>query len=335
MKVAITVGGGSCPGISALLFHLKALIPGAHFFRGWDGLLRRESHFPQEHRMLEVGGSVIGTSRYKPSDEDLDRIQDILGAEGYDGLIAIGGNDTLSILARFTRFLNVIGVPKTLDNDLAETEVCLGHWSVLENLRTAILRTLDSLQDHGRFLVVETIGQDAGWVALRAAEMVGADLVLIPEFPVTLDAILKATEDKPIGLILCTESVQIEGLDVPEATEHPGDSFGTKLFLGRAVGARLASAIAKAHGHEARCETLRDSIRGGPACAYDVHLAYLLAMAARDYLKRDGGPLEVPQGLAVHGLKIETVPAAKMVERHFVSRTAYRPWEDRLTFRRP
>jgi 6-phosphofructokinase 1 len=236
----------------------------------------------------------------------------------FGAIIAVGGNDTLSVLTRLLEFQGIrIAVPKTLDNDLMGTDYTLGHWSVVEYLVGAILRARYSTLDHHRFLVVETIGQDAGWVALRAGRAVGADSIIIPEMGVSLPDVVKAIAERPTGLVVLTSSARILGLETPEAEVTAGDGFGNPHYEDRRIGHLLAARIHAEFGFDARCEVLTDSVRGGSTSSFDLLLAQRFANSAINVLSRLGPNKCVMLGLK--GYRIEMSVLDQAPGRKFVA----------------
>lgn len=323
-KIAVVIGGGSCPGISPLVYFLNkeiislGFVP--YFFGGWDGFLKNEpSEIKPDFRYLERSGSPVGTSRFKPNDEKIKEIETVL--KTYEGIIGVGGNDTLSVLSRLDNYSGArIGIPKTLDNDLGETDFTLGHWSVVDKLVESVISAHNATVDHNRFLVVETIGQDVGWVALRAAKFSGADFAVIPEVKVNIDQILKAVSKKPTGLIIMPASAEIEGLKVKEASATMADGFGSPRYEEREVGKNLAAKIKEILGFDARCIYLGDSVRGGKTCAFDLFLAELFASAAAEGLKEGKNEIYM---VGLRNFKASQVSLKEALKRKFVPKKEY------------
>src|SRR5881296_3008268 len=272
-KIAMLTGGGDCPGLNAVIRAVtrRALIEGYEvlgFRNGWAGVIKGEFIPMNRERVsgiLHMGGTILGTSRTNPTDEQLDQI--IRNLKGFDisALIAIGGDDTLSVAYRLhERGVPVIGVPKTIDNDICGTDQTFGFDTAV-NIATEVLDRLHTTAEaHSRVLVVEIMGRQAGWIAWEAGIAGGADLLLLPEFPMSLSEICKILKQrqasgKNFSIVAVAEGFKIEGHEVTQAKDL--DSFGHVRLGG--IAEVLAKEIEKLTGIESRTVVLGHIQRGG------------------------------------------------------------------------
>ena len=206
MRVAVLTGGGDCPGLNAAIravarscFAEEWTVLGIK--NGWAGLLG-EGEIEELSRkdvsgILHLGGTILGTSRTNPlkKDADMDAVVANLKRYEIDALVAIGGDDTLSVAqGLYDRGQKVVGVPKTIDNDLSDTDYCIGFDSAVQVVMEALDRLHTTASSNHRVLVVEVMGRDAGWLAVEGGLAGGADLILIPEVPTSLDRVCRHLE---------------------------------------------------------------------------------------------------------------------------------------------
>ncbi len=286
MRVGVLTGGGDCPGLNAVI---RAVVRkgvqefGFEFvgFRdGWRGPLENvtcELGIPQVRGILPRGGTVLGSSRTNPFkvDNGVERIKDNLAANGVDALIAIGGEDTLGVATKLADLgVNVVGVPKTIDNDLSGTDFTFGFDTAVNIATEAIDRLHTTAESHHRVLVVEVMGRHAGWIALHSGLAGGANIILIPERPYDIENVCKLVEQRfhlqysPI-IVVAEGAVPAEG--TMETVSGDLDSFGHVRLGG--VGDRLAHEIETRTGKEARAVVLGHVQRGGTPTAFDRWLA--------------------------------------------------------------
>src|ERR687891_874267 len=195
MRLGVLTGGGDCPGLNAVIRAIvrKGVAEYGHDFvgyrDGWRGPLERDSRplgVPEVRGILPRGGTILGSSRTNPFKEDggAERIGEHLKADGVDGLIAIGGEDTLGAASNlFEGGVNVVGVPKTIDNDLSATDYTFGFDTAVNIAMEAIDRLHTTAESHRRALIVEVMGRHAGWIALHSGTAGGANVILLPERP--------------------------------------------------------------------------------------------------------------------------------------------------------
>jgi ATP-dependent phosphofructokinase / diphosphate-dependent phosphofructokinase len=297
LRIGVLTGGGDAPGLNAAIraVVLRATALGHEVFGiadGWAGLLGEAEPRPLGQRdvmrILSEGGTILGTSRTDPRKEESSRraiIESIRRAR-LDALVAIGGNDTLGV-ARWLdeQGVRVIGVPKTVDNDLSETEFCIGFDTAITVVADALDRLRTTASAHHRVVVVEAMGRDTGWVAAFGGLAGGADLILVPEIPVTSEEVVRTMKRRraigdPDILVVVSEAAEIEGLAAQTAMDR--DAFGHVRLDQRAIGAVLARHIEERTGIEARQVVLGHLQRGGSPTAVDRLRATRFGNAAVD-----------------------------------------------------
>ena len=269
--------------------------------------------------ILPLGGTILGTSRTNPMREPdgIRQVCSTLERYGVDGLVAIGGDDTLSVgRALDEAGFGVVGVPKTIDNDLPGTEFCIGFDTAVGIVAEALDRLHTTASAHHRVMVVEVMGRDTGWVALVGGLAGGADLILIPEFPVGLDEVVRHLhrrrgEGRDFSIIVVAEGVSIPSLDL--GGEAVRDAFGHTQLAKRGLGDALSRRIEQETGFETRVTVLGHLQRGGTPSAVDRIWATRLGVAATDLLdqqrtgvapvRRDGEVAIVPLADLVAGTR--------------------------------
>jgi ATP-dependent phosphofructokinase / diphosphate-dependent phosphofructokinase len=287
MHVGVLTGGGDCPGLNAVI---RAVVRRGvkeydyefvGFRDGWRGLLEGETvrlGVPEVRGILPRGGTILGSSRTNPFkiDGGVDRIQENLKKAGADALIAIGGEDTLGVATKLSDLgVDVVGVPKTIDNDLSGTDFTFGFDTAVNIATEAIDRLHTTAESHHRVVIVEVMGRHAGWIALHSGLAGGANIVLIPEQPFDIEKVCELVESRfrtnysPI-VVVAEGAVPVEGGGM---TTQSGelDSFGHVRLGG--IGDRLAVEIEKRTGQEARAVVLGHTQRGGTPTAFDRWLA--------------------------------------------------------------
>ena len=297
MRIGVLTGGGDAPGLNAAIraVVMRATALGHDVFGisdGWAGLLGEQEPIQLSARqvggILGEGGTILGTSRTDPRKDDASRrgvVQSIRRA-GLDALVAIGGNDTLSVAQWLhEQGIRVVGAPKTVDNDLAETEFCIGFDTAITVVSEALDRLRTTASAHHRVVVVEAMGRDTGWVAAFGGLAGGADLILVPEIPVTSEKVVRTMRRRralgdPDILVVVSEAVEIEGLEALTALDR--DAFGHVRLDQRAIGALLARHIEQHTGIEARQVVLGHLQRGGSPTAIDRLRATRFGNAAVD-----------------------------------------------------
>jgi 6-phosphofructokinase 1 len=291
----VLTGGGDCPGLNAVIRaivrkgveHLDHEFVG--FRDGWRGPL--ESDFgplgvPEVRGILPRGGTILGSSRTNPFAEDGGaRIAENLDAAGIDGLIAIGGEDTLGVASRLHQEhgVAVVGVPKTIDNDLSATDYTFGFDTAVNIAMEAIDRLHTTADSHHRVLVVEVMGRHAGWIALHAGLAGGANLILIPERPFDIERVCEIVGRRYDAhfapIVVVAEGAQPQG-GVPAELEAGSDAFGHARLGG--IAHWLEGEIEGRTGKETRATVLGHVQRGGTPTAFDRVLATRFGLHAID-----------------------------------------------------
>jgi ATP-dependent phosphofructokinase / diphosphate-dependent phosphofructokinase len=296
MRIGVLTGGGDAPGLNAAIravarraFQLGHQVSGVK--NGWAGCLGEgliDELKPADVRgILPQGGTILGTSRTNPLKEQngIDRVIRALRHNGIDALVPIGGDDTLSVAARLHEAgFRTVGVPKTIDNDLAVTEFCIGFDTAVGVVTEALDRLHTTASAHHRVMVVEAMGRDAGWVALSGGLAGGADLIIIPEFEVPVSEVVahlyrRRGEGKLFSIIVVAEGAHIPELE-REMGEAEKDAFGHIRLAKRGIGDLLAGRIEGETGFETRVTVLGHLQRGGSPSPVDRIWATRLGVAA-------------------------------------------------------
>jgi 6-phosphofructokinase 1 len=282
---------------------------------GWRGPLEgvtMELGIEQCRGILPRGGTILGSSRTNPFklDNGVERIKENLAKDGVDALVAIGGEDTLGVATKLAELgVNVVGVPKTIDNDLSGTDFTFGFDTAVNIATEAIDRLHTTAESHHRVLVVEVMGRHAGWIALHSGIAGGANIVLIPEQPFDIEEVCRLVESRfesryaPI-LVVSEGAMPREGGDMTLVSGEV-DDFGHVRLGG--IGDRLAQEIERRTGKEARAVVLGHIQRGGTPTAFDRWLATRFGLQAIDAVA-DG---DFGKMMALRGTTIERVPLAE------------------------
>lgn len=288
-------GGGDCPGLNAAIRAIVIrLLDYAHepigLSRGWLGLIEGLTEPLTLERVDEIisqGGTILGASRTNPfkKDEDLDRCLDNVRKLGLDAVVALGGEDTLTVANNLNKLgVKTVGVPKTMDNDLAETDYTFGFDTAVSVAVDAVDRLRDTARSHHRVMVLEVMGRHAGWVALYTGVAGGADWILIPEVAPDLEEMCRhLTKVRERGKVYSIV-VASEGIDLPQADEEgiSVDAFGHVILRERGVSDFLAKEIESRTGFETRSAVLGHIQRGGSPTVFDRVLATRLGLKAAD-----------------------------------------------------
>ena len=315
-RVGILTGGGDCPGLNAVIRAVVRRAAGERevlgFRNGWAGVLEGDTvplGLDNTRGLLHRGGTILGTSRTNPFKDDggAERIAATLEANGVDCLIAIGGEDTLGVARRLgEQAIDVVGVPKTIDNDLAGTDFTFGFHTAVQIATDAIDRLHTTAESHNRVIVVEVMGRHAGWIAVYSGMAGGADAILVPERPFDVDDVCARIRHRHDAGHSFSIVVVSEGATPKDGGEsHAGagtDAFGHARLGGIAV--ELERAIEERTGYESRMTILGHVQRGGTPTAFDRVLATRFGVAAADAVA-DGA---FGQMVALRGTEIERVP---------------------------
>lgn len=294
-RIGILTSGGDCPGLNAVIRScvLRGIrVHGDEFVGytdGWRGLVEGSTitlDWMSVRGIAGLGGTILGTSRVSPLGEGrgVDRIQANLRAEGVDALIVIGGEGTMAAAKILSDAgIPIVGVPKTVDNDLSATDFSFGFHTAVEIATEAIDRLKTTGQSHHRCMIAEVMGRHVGWIALHSGMASGAHAILIPEHKVSMDQIatwVKLARDRGRApLVVVAEGFVLEGMDAPHS-ERGLDTFGRPRLGG--IAEQLAPEIEARTGIETRATILGHIQRGGVPTAFDRVLATRLGMAAID-----------------------------------------------------
>ncbi len=323
MRVGLLTGGGDCPGLNAVI--RAAVRVGASTYGhehvglrgGWRGLLQRET-MPLDRDVvgpiLPRGGTILGSSRTNPfkdpggGEECVRAFADL----GLDALIAIGGEDTLGVARRLhgEHGLPVVGVPKTIDNDLSGTDYTFGFWTAVQIATDAIDRLHTTAESHDRVIVAEVMGRHAGWIALESGLAAGAHAILIPEVQPSLDEVCgriveRRERGRRYAIVVASEGVVL----ADDAQTGEVDDFGHVQLAKAGVGERIAEAISERTGAEARPVVLGHVQRGGSPTAFDRALATRFGMRAAE-LVAEG---TFGHMVALRGPRVEGIPLSDAV----------------------
>jgi 6-phosphofructokinase 1 len=335
MRVGVLTGGGDCPGLNAVIRAVVRKGIEVHgweivgFRNGWQGPLTGESRplgLNDVEDILTRGGTILRSSRTNPYklDGGVDKIKSVLAEQGIDALVAIGGEDTLGVAKRLTDDgVGVVGVPKTIDNDLGSTDYTFGFDTAVSIATEAIDRLHTTAESHHRALVVEVMGRHAGWIALHSGLAGGASVILTPERQFSVAQVVKWVERRfereyaPI-IVVAEGALPAGGEEILVSGEK--DAFGHVRLGG--IGTWLAEEIAMRTGKESRAVVLGHVQRGGTPTAYDRVLATRFGLHAVDAVADgDFGVMVALRGtdivrvkLAEATAELKTVPTERYEE---------------------
>jgi 6-phosphofructokinase 1 len=297
-RIGLLTGGGDCPGLNAVIRAVvrRGLAAGSYgfvgFLGGWAGVLENEAiELTRESTagILPRGGTILGTSRTNPYAGGKDgtaAIRHTLTERGVDALIPIGGEDTLGVALRLHHEgIPIVGVPKTIDNDLGGTDVTFGFQTAVQIVTDAIDRLHTTAESHNRVMVVEVMGRHAGWIATTAGIAGGADAILVPERPFDIDQVVQHLRRRHAAGLSFSIVVVAEGATPLEGTLQTRDGTAMDAFghprLG-GIGVTLEGEIERRTGFESRVTILGHVQRGGTPVAFDRVLATRFGVAATD-----------------------------------------------------
>jgi 6-phosphofructokinase 1 len=320
-QIGILTGGGDCPGLNAAIRAIVTRASGTHgieaigVLEGWDGLMEgrvRPLDRDAVRRLLQRGGTVLGTSRRDPyvHGAGAASVAPTLEREGLDALVVIGGDGTLRTAARLgDEGIPLVGVPKTIDNDIAGTDTTIGFDTAVQIATEAIDRITTSAESHDRVMVVEVMGRTAGWIATHAGMAAGADAILVPEEPYDLAEVAAIVRSRAAHGRRYSVVVVAEGIAPPGGGRITAqlDAFGFERLGG--VSTLVAAQLEELTGFEARVTVLGHVQRGGVPSARDRVLATRFGIHAADLVA--GGRFGRMVGL--RGDEITDVPLADAV----------------------
>ena len=318
MRIGTLTGGGDCPGLNAVIRGIvrRGLAQGhsvVGFKNGWAGAMAGDlTDLTPENTsgILHRGGTILGTSRTNPYSEDggAAKVRAALEGNDIDALIPIGGEDTLGVAGRLSdEGVNVVGVPKTIDNDLAGTDFTFGFQTAVQIATDAIDRLHTTAESHNRVMVVEVMGRHAGWIAVHSGMAGGADAILVPERPFDVDEVCdrirrRHSKGRTFSIVVVAEGAERKDGEGPSSGDQEVDQFGHVRLGG--IGVELEREIEERTGYECRMTILGHVQRGGTPTAYDRVLATRFGVAAVDAV----GDGAFGTMVALHATAIERVP---------------------------
>ena len=328
MKIGILTGGGDCPGLNAVIravvrkgiFHHKDEFVG--FLEGWRGVVEDQT-MPLTLNaiagILPRGGTILRTSRTNPAKKEggIQKCLETLKRHKIDAMVALGGDDTQSVTYKLHEAgFNVVGVPKTIDNDLSGTDFCFGFDTAVNIATEAIDRVHTTAEAHNRVIVVEVMGRDSGWIAIYSGIAGGADVILIPERPFDLNEVAETIRQRHargryFSIVVIAEGARLAaGLDDQIVAEKgKKDEFGHVRLGG--IGTIIAQELEKRTSFETRAVILGHTQRGGSPTAFDRMLATRYGIGAIDAVHRsDFGKM-----VALRGTDIVTIPLKEALSR--------------------
>lgn len=331
-KVGILTGGGDCPGLNPVIravvrYAIQEGYQVVGIQNGWKGLVENDTvelNLQSVSGILPKGGTILGTSRTNPykKEEDIKKVRENFKKIGLEALIAVGGEDTLGVANKLHKEgFNVVGAPKTIDNDLNCTDVTFGFDTAINIATDAIDRLHTTAESHHRIMVVEVMGRHAGWIALESGIAGGADVILIPEVPVDIDEVCgiikkRHARGKTFSIVVAAEGAQFKkGTMVLQ--EEKLDAFGHVRLGG--IGQRIGEEIEKRTGYETRVTVLGHVQRGGTPTAFDRVLGTRFGIKAMELvLKKDYGKMASVQGNKIIAVSLEAaVSELKTVDMEF------------------
>jgi phosphofructokinase-like protein len=338
MRIGVLTGGGDCPGLNAVIRAIVRKGIDAHnhefvgFRYGWAGVLNNDTtplDLSTTRGILHRGGTILGSSRtnvYKVED-GVNKVKAAMEEQGLDALIPIGGEDTLGVAGKLHEDgINVVGVPKTIDNDLAATDFTFGFQTAVQIATDAIDRLHTTAESHNRVIIVEVMGRHAGWIALYSGIAGGADVVLIPEKPFDVEEVVahirrRHQSGRTFSIVVVAEGATRSDGDL--ITDHQTtDSFGHVRLGGIAV--ELEKEIEARTGFESRMTILGHVQRGGTPLAFDRVLGTRFGVEAIDAVS-DG---DFGKMVALRGTTIERVPLSEaLAEPKLVDSEIYKTAE--------
>ncbi len=324
-RIGILTGGGDCPGLNAVI---RAVVRRALLLdyevvgikNGWQGLVKGTTEpltLLSVSGILPRGGTILGTSRTNPmkNEEDKKKVLTNIKKLGIDWLIAVGGEDTLGVARQLSELgVKVVGVPKTIDNDVEGTDQTFGFDTAVSIVTEAIDRLHTTAESHQRVMVVEVMGRHTGWIAVVSGLAGGADCILIPEEPMTIQQICQVLEKRHargrlFSIVVVAEGFKLAGAEELVTKDQSRDQFG-HVHLG-GIGELIAQQIEKYTGFETRVTVLGHIQRGGSPTSFDRVLGTRYGVKAVELLHEGKfGTL-----VALRGNKITAVPLSKTMRK--------------------
>jgi ATP-dependent phosphofructokinase / diphosphate-dependent phosphofructokinase len=323
-QIGILTGGGDCPGLNPVI---RAVVRKAYnegygvigFKNGWKGLIENDTmalNLDTISGILPKGGTILGTSRTNPYKKEggLENVKKTFNSLGLEALVAVGGEDTLGVALKLTKdgIPNIVGVPKTIDNDLSATDYTFGFDTALNIAMECIDRLHTTAESHHRIMVAEVMGRHAGWIAIEAGIAGGADVILIPEKPIVIEDVCESIKKrhargKTFSIVVVAEGAKFSDKDITIVEKL--DEFGHVRLGG--IGELLAKEIEKRTGYETRVSVFGHIQRGGSPTAFDRILGTRFGVHAVELvLNKKFGKM-----VALAGNKIIAVPLEDAVKQ--------------------
>ncbi len=318
-KIGILTGGADCPGLNSVIRAVvrKSLQEGyvvTGVKNGWEGLIDNDMRIldlKATSGILDRGGTILGTSRISPLNDQssIKKIAQNFKRSGIDALIVVGGEDTFKIAYQLhaKNVIKVVGVPKSIDNALNGTDYAFGFDTAVNVATECIDRLHTTAESHHRIIVVEVMGRFTGWIALEAGLAGGADIILIPEFPVNMDEICQAIRSrhkrgKTFSIVVVSEGVILDARERSEkALQQNVDAFGNRRFGG--IGELIGKTIASKTSYETRVSVLGHIQRGGTPSAYDRVIGTRFGVEAVEMVKAN----QMGKMVSLHNNKLRCV----------------------------
>ena len=331
-KIGILTGGGDCPGLNAVIRGVvqKCLINDIHVFgftKGWMGALTGEGEiltFDKVEDIHTLGGTILQSSRTNimKVEDGPQKVRETMQQLGLEGIVAVGGDDTLGVASKLQKMgMNMIGVPKTIDNDLSSTDYTFGFDTATNIAADAIDRLHTTARSHSRCFVVEVMGRHTGWIAIQAGLASGAHMILIPEFPKTIDDVISVINDrvnrgKYYHIISVAEGFELAGMSNENIEK---DDFGNVRLEKKEIGPRIARMIEEKTGIITRATVLGHLQRGGTPTAFDRVLGTKLGVKAAELVvDKQYGYMVALQGTKIVPVDLEkAVTTQKRVDQEF------------------
>ena len=332
-KIGILTGGGDCPGLNAVIRGVVEVcarggVEVVGLKNGWKGAIEADGEpltLKDVEGLQTKGGTILGSSRTNVMkvENGPEKVRESMKKLGLEGIVAIGGDDTLGVANKLTKMgMPMVGVPKTIDNDLSATDYTFGFDTASNITMEAIDRLHTTAASHSRVMVVEIMGRHTGWIAIQAGIAADAHIILIPEFPKTIDDVIKIVEERRANGKRYTMIAVAEGFELQDYDKQAEkkDAFGNVDLTQRAIGKKLADIIEEKTGQETRHVVLGHLQRGGAPSAFDRVLSFRMGVKAGELvIAKEYGNM-----VALSGTKIVTSDLEKAVsERKLVTKDLY------------
>ncbi len=326
-KVGVLTGGGDCPGLNSAI--RAVVVRGEQLGfevigikNGWEGLIKKDIEILNKKKVSGIlikGGTILGSSRFNPLKvkDGLKKVIKNFKELEMEALIVIGGDDTLGVARRLLKSIPIVGIPKTIDNDIQGTDFCVGFYTAVQTAVDIIDKVYSTAESHHRVMVLEVMGRDFGWIAAYAGIAGGADYILIPENPIDINKICdnikqKEKQGKLFSIIVVSEGAKLKGKVVLKTKKR--DTFGHPQLGG--IGEVIADLIEKNIKKDTRWISLGHILRGGTPCAFDRILATKFGVKAIELIsKREFNKMVALKENKVISLSLDKVKGQKAVDK--------------------